>query len=56
MVLAMNGSHTTSMPAYPNNAYNLNTNNGNINNDNKTNDNNNGARCVRSGKRHNLWF
>jgi len=50
MVLAMNGSHTTSMPAYPNNAYNLNTNNGNINNDNKDNDNNNQARCVRFEK------
>jgi RNA-directed DNA polymerase len=50
MVLAMNGSHTTSMPAYPNNAYNLNTDNGNINNDNKDNDNNNQARCVRFEK------
>ncbi|MFA6320066.1 MAG: reverse transcriptase/maturase family protein, partial [archaeon] len=42
--------HTTSMPAYPNNAYNLNTDNGNINNDNKDNDNNNQARCVRFEK------
>ncbi len=50
MVLAMDGSHTTSMPAYPNNAYNLNTDNGNINNDNKDNDNNNQARCVRFEK------
>ncbi|NMA44836.1 MAG: reverse transcriptase [Candidatus Diapherotrites archaeon] len=50
MVLAMDGSHTTSMPAYPNNAYNLNTDNGNINNDNKDNDNNNSARCVRFEK------
>ena len=46
----MNGSHTTSMPSYPNNAYNLNTDNGNINNDNKNNDNNNSARCVRFEK------
>ena len=50
LVLAMNSSHTTSVPAYPNNAYNLNTDNGNINNDNKTNDNNNYARCVRFEK------
>ncbi|MDD2531721.1 MAG: RNA-directed DNA polymerase [Candidatus ainarchaeum sp.] len=50
MVLAMNGSHITSLPAYPNNAYNLNTDNGNINNDNKDNDNNNQARCVRFEK------
>ena len=46
----MNGSHTTSMPSYPNNAYNLNTDNGNINNDNKNTDNNNSARCVRFEK------
>jgi len=45
----MNGSHITSVPVNPNNAYNLNTNNGNINNDNKDNDNNQ-ARCVRFEK------
>ena len=48
LVLAMNSSHTTSVPAYPNNAYNLNTDNGNINNDNKTN--NNYVRLVRGGE------
>jgi len=47
-VLAMNGSHITSVLWSPTNAYNYNPNNGNINNNNKTN--NNYARCVRSEK------
>ena len=46
----MNSSQPTSVPSWPNNAYNLNNNNGNINNDNKSNDNNNYARCVQFEK------